>query len=82
MEDAAMAIRKELLDELLKEVDNPEELFGKDGLLKGRAVGESLLRPARRPRLPPRFSSREDGPVNLPFALLPFVPLRFFGAKP
>ncbi len=29
-----MAIRKELLDELLKEVDNPEELFGKDGLLK------------------------------------------------
>lgn len=29
-----MAIRKELLDELLKEVDNPEELFGKDGLIK------------------------------------------------
>ncbi len=29
-----MAIRKELLDELLKEVENPEELFGKDGLLK------------------------------------------------
>ncbi len=29
-----MAIRKELLDELLKQVDNPEDLFGKDGLLK------------------------------------------------
>ena len=29
-----MAIKKELLDELLKQVDNPEDLFGKDGLLK------------------------------------------------
>ena len=29
-----MAIQKELLDELLKQVDNPEDLFGKDGLLK------------------------------------------------
>ena len=29
-----MAIRKELLDELLKQVDNPEDLFGKEGLLK------------------------------------------------
>lgn len=40
-----MAIRKELLDELLKEVDNPEDLFGKDGLLKeltGRLVERVL----------------------------------------
>jgi len=29
-----MAISKELLDELLSQVDNPEDLFGKDGLLK------------------------------------------------
>lgn len=29
-----MAIPKELLDELLKQVDNPEDLFGKDGLIK------------------------------------------------
>lgn len=29
-----MAIKKELLDELLKQVDNPEDLFGKDGLIK------------------------------------------------
>jgi putative transposase len=29
-----MAIQKQLLDELLKQVDNPEDLFGKDGLLK------------------------------------------------
>jgi transposase-like protein len=29
-----MAIKKELLDELLQQVDNPEDLFGKDGLLK------------------------------------------------
>lgn len=29
-----MAIQKELLDELFKQVDNPEDLFGKDGLLK------------------------------------------------
>ena len=29
-----MAIKQELLDELLKQVDNPEDLFGKDGLLK------------------------------------------------
>jgi len=29
-----MAIPKELLDELLKQVDNPEDLFGKEGLIK------------------------------------------------
>jgi putative transposase len=29
-----MAISKELLDELLKQVENPEDLFGKDGLIK------------------------------------------------
>lgn len=29
-----MVIKKELLDELLEQVDNPEDLFGKDGLLK------------------------------------------------
>ena len=29
-----MAIPKELLDELLKQVGNPEEIFGKDGLIK------------------------------------------------
>lgn len=40
-----MAIKKELLDELLKECDNPEDLFGKDGLLKeltGRLVERVL----------------------------------------
>ena len=40
-----MAIKKELLDELLKECDNPEDLFGKDGLLKeltGRLVDRVL----------------------------------------
>ena len=29
-----MAIREELLDELLKEYKNPEDLTGKDGILK------------------------------------------------
>lgn len=29
-----MAIQQELLDQLLKQVDNPEDLFGKEGLLK------------------------------------------------
>jgi putative transposase len=29
-----MAIPKELLDELLKQVDNPQDLFGKEGLIK------------------------------------------------
>ena len=29
-----MAIRDELLDELLKEYKNPEDLFGKDGIFK------------------------------------------------
>jgi putative transposase len=40
-----MAIKKELLDELLKQVDNPEEIFGKEGLLKeltGRLVERVL----------------------------------------
>lgn len=40
-----MAIPKELLDELLQQVDNPEDLFGKDGLLKqltGRLVERVL----------------------------------------
>ena len=43
---------------------------------RGRAVGGSLRRPARVPRLRPRFSSPEDGPVRgLHLALLPFIPL-------
>ena len=29
-----MAIRPELLDELLKECENPEELLGQNGLIK------------------------------------------------
>ena len=29
-----MAIKKELLDELLKEYDNPEDLFSQDGSSK------------------------------------------------
>jgi len=29
-----MAIRDELLEELLKEYKNPEDLFGKDGIIK------------------------------------------------
>lgn len=29
-----MAISQELLDELLKQVDSPEDLFGKDSLIK------------------------------------------------
>lgn len=28
-----MAIPQQLLDDLLKQVDNPEDLFGKDGLI-------------------------------------------------
>ena len=34
-----MAIRPELLDELLKECENPEELLGQNGLLKELTKG-------------------------------------------
>ena len=34
MEPPVMDIPKELLDELLKQVDDPQDLFGKEGLLK------------------------------------------------
>lgn len=44
-----MAIRDEILDEILKEYKNPEDLIGKDGILKlkfnscqGIALGKSL----------------------------------------